>query len=115
MILRAIWLVLILPPIRSRRMGKCLIWLITLLGLAPIAAKAQLRFDSAARWLEIPFNTPAANVSRVAFGKVDNNASEDLVLYNADRGEVYVALSTGHGFAAPKLFASGLPKFGNAP
>lgn len=97
-------------------MRKYVIVFIMLLGSAPMAAKAApLRFDSPSRWLEIPFNTPAANASRVAFGKVDNNVSEDLVLYHADRGEVYVALSTDHGFATPKLFASGLPKFANVP
>lgn len=45
------------------------------------------------------------------FGRVDAGPTADLVLYNADRGEAYVALSNGRSFGTPALWATGLPRF----
>jgi hypothetical protein len=85
-------------------------------ALAPATAlAAPLRFEGPTRWIDIAVGLPAANAARTAFGKVDSNATADLVLYNSERGEAYVAFSNGHGFGPPQLAARGLPRFQNEP
>jgi FG-GAP-like repeat len=76
------------------------------------AASAEaLRFGIGTRWLEIPFGRPASSPVFVMFGRVNADASDDLVLYNYVRGEAYTAVSTGSRFLPQRLYATGLPQF----
>jgi hypothetical protein len=74
-------------------------------------AAAQQGFGIATRWLEVGIDQAAASPVLPMFGRVDRDQRADLVLYNYQRGEAYVAISDGTAFGSPTLYSYGLPQF----
>jgi len=83
---------------------------LVLTHLCSFAQAAPLRFGEAQRWLDLPASSVGGDQARMLFGRVDRNASADLVIYNYAKGQAYVALSNGRTFGTPRLAASGLPQ-----
>jgi FG-GAP-like repeat len=81
--------------------------------ILPVSAGSaeQYRFATGTRWLEIPFDRPAASPVVAMFGRVNGDANADLVLYNYVLGEAYVATSDGTRFRPPRRYSYGLPRY----
>lgn len=92
-------------------MSKLIILLVAGLFLSSTAASAQLRFEDGVRWATVPVETPPGQAGLTVLGDINGDGKADLALYQQQLGEVYVALSTGRGFATPVRFAAGLPKW----
>ena len=82
----------------AQRIGLCAVLIAP--GITPTAGAAvALHFKSQAQWLSSPGGMPALS-------DVNGDGKADLVLFGLapDYRGIYVALSTGAGFAPPKLW-----------
>lgn len=98
-----------MPLIGHARAALAAFWVVVL--QTATMAGGPLHFGDPVRWLTSPVGDQAWMSSAALFGRVNADKKVDLVLYSFARGEAYVALSDGTRLLAPRLYASGLPKF----